>query len=109
MSPIISFDGCLGAGAAASTGVAGVACGTENSPHCSAVSALFTLTLKNAEARSLFGYADSGTATAATATPPGCTKSIGTGSDDTSSSAASPVFSVYFRGYWNESPEVLSA
>ena len=67
------------------------------------------LTLKNADPKSLFGYTDSGTTTAANATPPGCTKSIGTGSDETSLSAASPVFNEYFRGYSNETPEVLSA
>src|SRR6266478_2889707 len=118
MSPTISFAGFTTAGtagAAAATGsvaagsaaIAGLA--SENWLHCSAVRPLFMLTLKNADPKSLFGYADSGTATAANATPPGCTKSIGTGSDETSLSAASPVFNEYFRGYSNETPEVLSA
>src|SRR5580698_3770654 len=100
MSPIISFAGGTGTGAGvgaeavASAGVP-VSAGeatlvSRNSPHCSDVRVLFTLTSKNAGPKSLLGYADSGTATAATAAPPGCTKSIGTGADETSSSAASP-------------------
>src|SRR5271169_2800820 len=100
MAPIISFEGCEVTGASGSAGAVGLA--SENSPHCSAVSVLFTLTLKNAVARSPLGYTDVGNVTAATATPPGCTKSIGMGSDEISLSAASPVSSEYLRGYWNE-------
>src|SRR5271165_5561560 len=96
------------ASVAPSAGAIGCGCGTENSLHSSAVRFLFTLTLKNAAAKSEFGYVDSGSATAATATPPGCTKSIGTEPDATSSFAASPVFREYLRGYWNETPDVLS-
>src|SRR5713101_2683073 len=105
MSPIISFD----IRGAASPAPSALTWGTENSPHCSAVNALFTLTLKKAEPKSLLGYADSGSTTAATVTPPGCTKSIGTGSEETSLSAASPVLSEYLRGYLNEIPELGSA
>src|SRR5580692_10555304 len=107
MSPIISLEASAATGAVPSAGVVGLA--SENSPHCSAVSALFTLTSKNAAAKSPLGYTDVGNVTAAIATPPGCTKFIGTGSDETTSSAASPVSSEYLRRYWNETPEVLSA
>src|ERR1700683_1320989 len=111
MSAIISFDdsgfdACnfdgSGTEAAVSVGAAGSLPAVlvwKNSPHCSAVSSLLTLTPKKADARSLLGYTDSGTATAASATPPGCTKSMGTGSWETSSLAAVPVSRAYLRGY----------
>ena len=50
-----------------------------------------TLTLKNADEKSVLAKLVSGNSTAASATPPGCTKFMGNGVDARRSVAALPV------------------
>src|SRR4051812_5956903 len=80
-----------------------------NFPHASADKLRLTLMLKKALAKSVPGYEFSGRTTAAAVTPPGSIKFIPTGPKPFQSSlASSPVFRVYFLGYWNEIPEATS-
>src|SRR5258707_14465295 len=69
---------------------------------------LFTLTLNNPDSKSVPGKEVAGRDTAANAVPPGCVKFMGTRPDAISSLAASPVSSAYLRGYWNDTPQLLS-
>src|SRR5579871_2206519 len=76
---------CCATSAVAGSGFAtDFGCGTANSLHWSAERVLWTLTLKNADEKSVLTKPVSGSSTAASATPPGCTKFIGMGFEETS-------------------------
>src|SRR5207244_12951581 len=87
---------------------AALTCGNANWAHSSDVTAWLTLTLTNAEAKSVSGYKLAGNSTAASITPPGFTKSVGTGpSHGQDNCASSPSFKPYFLGYVIETPYSL--
>src|SRR2546428_13606253 len=64
-------------------------CGNANWAHSSDAPAWFTLTLTNAEAKSGSGSNLAGNSTAASLTPPGVTKSVGTGPSPAQDNGAS--------------------
>jgi hypothetical protein len=66
---------------------------------------LFTLTLTNADVKSVSGYRLPGNSMAARVVPPGSAKFIGTGPRPGQDiCASSPVFNLYLRGYVIEIP-----
>src|SRR5450631_322516 len=78
-------------------------------PHSCSETLRLTFTWKKADAKSVPGYEPPGSATVATATPPGWTKFIGTSPVLASwGCALSPEVSANFLGYRNETPELAS-
>src|SRR2546430_16970419 len=104
----ISLNSSAPTFAFAAEAASALTCGNANWAHSSDVTAWFTLTLTNAEAKSVSGYKLAGNSTAASITPPGFNKSVGTGpSPGHDNCAPSPSFKPTFPRYLTVTPQYL--